>query len=279
MHQDGYIIDQELIKEMIRLKRQATVITEAMGGTLPELSDQDISSLHTVLDLACGPGEWVMALTRAHSHISALGVDNSTRMIEYAHAQCENDHASFREMSIKRYPLDFPDASFDLVNGRFLMGLMKTHEWLPLLQECFRLLKPGGLVRITEAETGAGTDETYQRYNDLWATAWHKAGHLFSYGPGHTGITVAMKGLMMEAGFIAPQHRPISIDLSFDQPVHEAVMSDIADLLLLGSPFLLKYGDVTQEQIDMLQKDMATLVNKQGFRAYWVLQTIWGYKP
>jgi ubiquinone/menaquinone biosynthesis C-methylase UbiE len=280
MSQSEYFINQELMQEMVRLLRQAALVTTEMGGALPEQTDP--AALSHVLDLACGPGEWVREAARSYPHLErVVGVDRSRRMVEYANVQAEAEGArtvSFRVMDITQ-PLDFEDSSFDLINGRFLLSFMKREQWPLLLAECHRLLRPGGVVRITEQESGYTNDASYQAYIDLWGSAWRKAGHAFALTPAYIGVTVEMKRLMSEAGFVARQHRPISIDLSTGQPAHREMVENLAEALKLASQFLKNLHVTTQKKIDTLHGEMEALIGKVGFCAYWFLQTIWSQKP
>ena len=83
----------------------------------------------------------------------------SRTTIEYAHARAHTqglDNATFIVMDVTR-PLEFPDACFDLVNARLLVSVLSTEAWLPLLRECVRVTRPGGLIRLTECERSIST--------------------------------------------------------------------------------------------------------------------------
>lgn len=273
-----YFINQELVEEMIRLNRQAALVTQEMGGVLVE--QQDPTVFKDVLDLACGPGEWAMQVARSYPHLQVVGIDSSRRMIAYAQAQAEAQErgVTFRVMDITK-SLDFADGSFDLVNGRFLLSFMRKEQWPSLLTECFRILRPGGVLRISEQESGFANSAIYQQYIDLWGAAWRKAGHAFAFTDAYVGVTVEMKNLMHQAGFIALQHRPVSIDLSIGCPAHRPLLEDFADALKLASPFLLKLRIISQKKINVLHNEMKSLIGKEGFSAYWFLQTVWSSKP
>jgi ubiquinone/menaquinone biosynthesis C-methylase UbiE len=276
-----YFINQELVEEMVRLNRQASLVTGEMGGVLAEQGQPALTRIQHVLDLACGPGEWAMQVARSYPHIQQIvGVDKSRRMIAFASAQAEAEEGgvSFRVMDITE-PLDFADASFDLVNGRFLLSFMNREQWPFLLSECFRILRPGGILRISEQESGFANNQVYQQYIDLWGTAWRKAGHAFAFTHAYIGVTVEMKNLMRQAGFVEPRHRPISIDLSTGQPAHRPLLENLAEALKLASPFLKNLGVITQKKIDTLHGEMEGLIEKEGFAAYWFLQTVWASKP
>src|SRR5579875_1002648 len=273
-----YFINQELVEEMIRLNRLAALVTQEMGGVLAE--QQDTVVFKDVLDLACGPGEWAMQVARSFPHLQVVGVDRSRRMIAYAQAQAESQERGvmFRVMDITE-PLDFADGSFDLVNGRFLLSFMRKEQWPSLLTECLRILRPGGVLRISEQESGFANSPIYQQYIDLWGAAWRKAGHAFAFTNAYVGVTVEMKHLMRQAGFITPQHRPISIDLSVGSPAHRPLLENLAEALKLPSPFPPKLHLMSQKQINVLHTEMKSLIEREGFSAYWFLQTIWASKP
>ena len=59
-----YPIDADNAAEMARLTRQARLISSAMG-LLPACLMTPKRS-QRVLDLACGPGQWVIALSQMH---------------------------------------------------------------------------------------------------------------------------------------------------------------------------------------------------------------------
>lgn len=141
-----YILDPENPAEMARLIAFDQVTTKAMKGSLAEQSPETIATLQTILDVACGPGSWVLDVAFAHPDIEVAGVDISTVMIDYANARASSQqipNASFGSMDINK-PLDFSDASFDLVNARFINGVLRRESWTPFVAECTRLLRPGG---------------------------------------------------------------------------------------------------------------------------------------
>lgn len=278
--QGCYFVNQELIEEMVRLNRQANLVTYCMGGALPEQDERAPAGVHDVLDLACGPGEWVMRVAREYPQWRVSGVDKSQRMIAYAQAQAaaEGSAAQFHVADITE-PLAFPDRSFDLVNIRFILTFMKRDEWPVLLAECRRVLRPGGMLRITEQESGFSTDAIYQRYMDLWGETWIRTGHAFAHSHAYIGVTIILKRLMREAGLVEARHRPIAVDLSAGEPIHRPMMENLIEALRLGTPFLLKWEVAPQSELETLYEDMNTLIDKPGFCAYWLLQTVWAHKP
>ena len=119
-----YFIDPENAAEMARLTHQDRLVTQAMGGLFPERSD--LSSIHAVLDIACGPGEWPLSVAATYPHMRVVGIDISSIMIAYAAMQAQVravDNVTFSVMDALQ-PFDFPTHTFDLINARFIFGFM-----------------------------------------------------------------------------------------------------------------------------------------------------------
>src|SRR5437660_12153153 len=98
---------------MARLLDQDRLITKGMGGLFPERAN-DFSGLHRILDVACGPGGWVLEVAFAHPEIEVVGFDISQAMIDYANAKARVrglNNARFLTMDMLK-PLEFPDCSF-----------------------------------------------------------------------------------------------------------------------------------------------------------------------
>src|SRR5579859_3425866 len=113
-----YIIDNESTAEMARLIHQDRLTTKSMGGFLSEQSD--LSNIHDILDIACGPGGWVLGVADTYRYIHVVGMDSSPKMIEYARALAKAqklENVEFQVMNALK-PLNFPNDSFDIVNAR-----------------------------------------------------------------------------------------------------------------------------------------------------------------
>jgi ubiquinone/menaquinone biosynthesis C-methylase UbiE len=276
--ENQYFTNPEFIQEMVRLIEQGKLFTEAMGGTLPE--QQGLLRIHDVLDLACGPGEWGMKLAADFPHMHIAGVDLSQRMINYARIQAEADglNASFQVMDITK-PLDFGAASFDLVNCRFILSLMKREAWPNLLAECWRILRPGGIMRVTEYETAVTNDPILRKQLVWWGQAWMQSGHSMSLDPYYTGVTLHMKHLMQAAGFTDGKHRPTVIDFSYGQPRHKEHLENCLYALQLGADYLIKYKVANQEEIEIALQKIRAVIGQPDFCGHWLMQTIWAYKP
>src|SRR5260370_7062649 len=148
-----FVQDRQNEEELLRLVPQDRLVTASMGGVLPEQAEP--SAFRRVLDVACGSGGWVIEAAQTYPEMSLVGIDINQRLIEYARAQAAahhvDDRVKFHVMDALRI-LEFPDASFDLVNLRFAIGFVRTWDWPILLKKLLRIVRPGGMVRLTDEE-------------------------------------------------------------------------------------------------------------------------------
>lgn len=98
-----------------------------------------------VLDIGCGIGGPAFVLARKHG-AQVTGIDLEPQLIERATRRASelglSHQAGFRSVTLG--PFDFPDESFDVV---FTSGaLTQTEDKAGIVAECFRVLKPGGVL-------------------------------------------------------------------------------------------------------------------------------------
>jgi SAM-dependent methyltransferase len=113
-----------------------------------------------VLDLGAGTGRIGKAFLAAGDFY--VGVDSSLAMLQEFSAKPE-----FRESKTcllaqaEGRQLPFQNASFDLV---LLMQVLSAANWRPLLDECRRVLRPGGIIAAGHTRSpGSGVDAQLKR--------------------------------------------------------------------------------------------------------------------
>src|SRR5579875_2613408 len=274
-----YVIDPEQAAELARLMQQERVVTEGMGGLFPE--GQELPEDGRVLDLACGPGGWALELAFAYPQLSVNGVDISASIIEYARAQaqsCRLENVHFRTMNIMQL-LAFPDGFFDLINARFIAWFMTPAAWPRLLAECRRLLKPGGIIRLTEGEPPLTTSAAFEALMDLATRALQRAGQSFSPDGRHVGITPMLPRLLRQAGFEEVRLRASAIEWSSGTPAHDGFFKDFLIAFEIGRPFSVKLGLATLEELERLSQQAVAEMQQDEFCAVSLLLTVWGRQP
>jgi SAM-dependent methyltransferase len=176
----SYVIDSEQPAETARIIEQSKLFTQAMGGLFPD--ELDLSGVRRVLDLGCGPGQWVNDVAFEYPKWEVVGVDINATMIAYAHALARSQgrpNISFEVIDIT-CPFAFADASFDLINARFMVGFQDTTSWPVLLAECRRVLAPGGILLLSEGERGISNSPALQRLEGWLTRALSEQGRTFS---------------------------------------------------------------------------------------------------
>ncbi|RAQ94310.1 class I SAM-dependent methyltransferase [Thermogemmatispora tikiterensis] len=276
------IIDAENAGELARLMQQDRLLTEALGGLLPEFPEgAPLPEGGRVLDLACGPGGWALAVAFAYPNVNVIGVDLSPAIVEYATAQARSrglDNVHFQVMDVME-PLAFEDGSFDLINGRLLCGFMLPAAWPRLLAECRRLLVPGGVVRLTEMEEPLTSSPAFERLMALGCQALWRAGQSCSPNGQHLGITPVLPRLLRQAGLVDVRLRPTVIEWSAGTPRHYSVFKDFLIGLELVLPFLERQGLATRAALTTLYQQAVAEMQADDFCALWPLLTVWGRAP
>lgn len=280
---NAYPIDVESGAEMARLLNQDRLLTEAMGGIFPEHDKAEIAQLHDVLDIACGPGGWVHDVAFTHPHITVMGIDISNSMIEYAQGFAKVRHlqnARFQVMNVLE-PLKFADESFDLINMRTLAAVVAPEQWVPLLQECRRVLRPGGTIRMTEPEWGFTTSAALETLMDFFNKALYMKGRSFSPTGRHIGISPVMAHLLAQAGFANIQQQAHVVDYSYNTKANVGFYEDFKIGFKLVQPFIVQAtnGAISADEVSRVYEQTLVEMQLENFRALWFLLTVWGQKP
>jgi len=282
--ENSYVIDQESGAEMARLVDLDHMATRHMGGLFPP--HLDLSTVHTILDVACGPGGWVQEVAFAHRDKQVLGIDISAAMLEYARAQAKvqglkNTQFQFMDATSS---LTFPDASFDFVNARFTVGFLWKEAWPHLIAEYARILRPGGILRLTETDSagiGITSSLALEKYVKLIGRALFRTGRTFCPAEegGHFGITPRLRGFLSQAGLQQIHEYPHMINYSAGMEGYSQNTKNLQVALKLMEPFFQKTGAATKEELEQLHQQMMVEMFQQDFCGIWYFMSITGQKP
>jgi SAM-dependent methyltransferase len=274
-----YVFDAESATETARLMHQGRLLTRGTQGPLSEQTD--LASIHDVLDVACGPGEWTLDVAHRWPHIQLTGIDSSKMIIKYARDQAEVQNlqnVAFEEMDIYQ-PLAFPDASFDLVNARLLFGVLMPAQWPTFLQECRRVTRPGGIIRLTEWEIGFTNKPMTRRLLTIFAQALKRAGRTFSPDGMSIGIINMLAPLLRNAGCQDVQNRAYAVDMSVDTADSADWFQDGSIAMEMAKPLLLKTGLISEEDFDRSYQEMVAEMFSDDVYSMLLLLTVWGQVP
>ena len=273
-----YVIDAENAAEMARLMVQDRLLTTAMGGPFAE--QKDVSLIHQVLDIGCGPGGWLLDVASHYPHIQGVGIDISQLMIAYATSLVHTrtlPNVTFRVMDATG-SLDFAAESFDLVNGRILTGFLSTSGWGALLQECWRITRGGGMLRLTEPEFGFTNSAALDALTGLTAQALQRSGHSFSPHGRTFGTTPLLRLLLRQAGYSAIRHQASVVDYSAGTELHQSNVQNLLVVYQLLQPFLVQMQVASLSELQALYQQMEHEVQQADFCGIDYYLTVWGMK-
>lgn len=272
-----FVQERERKEELVRLTIQGRMLTTAMGGPLPEQIDPD--SFQSVLDVGCGPGDWVIDTALAHPGMLLVGIDISQLMIDYARTEAMAhrlaDRVAFRVMDALT-PLGFLDESFDLVNQRLGVSFIRTWDWPRLLNEFLRITRPGGTIRLTDSvATQESNSAAITQLFTFFMDALFRAGHLFAHES--AGLTAHLAPLLRQHGYQNVQAKAYVLEFRGGTPEGEAYYRDLVHFQTIR-PFLLKWG-VRSEDFDATYHQALKDAEQSQFWLRWHLLSAWGTRP
>ena len=280
--EDTYVTDPENTLEMTRLIEQDRIITKGLGGVFPEY-DRLPEDVKHILDVGCGSGGWVLDVAYQYPECEVVGLDVSTTLLNYARARAdvqERKNAVFVQGNVLK-PLEFADGEFDLVNMRFATAFLLREAWLPVLQELFRILRPGGIMRITETDNmGVSTSPALEKMLSNVYQMLRIMGYGFS--PDNKGycVTPVLKGLLLSAGFEDIKLFPHVIDFSFNAELYQ---NHYENYVASFSPATLyqisQHGNVTLQELEDTLNHLHVEMLQKDFQGLWYILTARGIKP
>jgi SAM-dependent methyltransferase len=148
-----------------------------------------------LLDLGCGPGSITAGFADIVAPGSVLGIDSSADVVAQAsEAHADVANVEFREGNV--YDLDAADESFDVVHAHQL--LQHLADPVAALREMRRVVRPGGIVAVREADFGAMTWYPAIEELDEWRELY---GTLARGNRGEPDAGRRLPGWAAEAGF------------------------------------------------------------------------------
>lgn len=273
-----YMFDVHDEQELVRLQMQESVWNEIMALIPPQCSlepDEPAS----ILDLGCGPGGWALQVAQAYPACSVIGMDISAPMIKYARAQAELRElsAQFRIADMRQLPWHFPDDYFDFVNTRFIGGVIPVAFWDAIVQEWWRVLKPGGVIRYTDSvSVSTPVSPNTQKFSTLVYRALYQAGLAFNpYDLG--GAIIGQK--LKRKGFENLTLTPYAVDISPDAPLYKSVHEDLLIATKTLRPFIVRSSLCTPEEFSELEGVWEAEWASPDFCGYWCICSFSATKP
>jgi hypothetical protein len=151
---------------------------------------------------------------------------------------------------------------------------MRTWDWPKLLGEIKRVLRRGGIARITDIDIGVqGTSPALTELYERFKGALYRAGHLFTETP--DGLTAHLGRLLTQYGYRQVQTRDIVLEYRAGTPQGEAAYEDSKRFFQNLHPFIRKWGCAGPDYDDLYQQ-MLSEMRQPDFCGTWHALTAWG---
>ena len=279
-------------------------LSEALGGSVP-VTLVDLSTVHTVLDVACGAGGWALDLACAYPRLQVTGIDACTRSI--ASAQRLADDGGFSNVcflvhdprEVQKIDDQLPGAPFDLIHLAFLAPTLLRMDCSAWLRALSQLCRPGGMVCWTETEFPITNSPALEHFIALTCHALDSAGYRFASsstrtpagifdaercearkassraGHRHLGITPVLASWFHEAGYQQVQQVPTAIEVSSGTEAHPCFTRQVEAFTRQITPFLLEQGVITLDAYAQLCLQVEAEVQQDIFCGLcWLLSVL-----
>lgn len=271
------------VVELERLFNKALLMQKTFGSLVPGINEAAIPTFHRVLEIGCSSGGWTTAMAQSYyASMDVTGIDPNPRALEYAQTQAADlglTNVTYYQTKHITGPFSFlPDASFDLISTQFLTEKLRPFDMKDLLQECKRLLRPGGMVRLLDFELGISNGSAHEELIDLFIQAMHASGRSPTPTKRHLGMLCELEPMVRAAGFEQTNILGHMINYSFGAPNYREW---VRDFLILSSqllPFLVRYGLATSEHVNKLYLQQEQELNSPSFGGLLPMVTVLGQR-
>jgi len=125
-----------------------------------------------ILDIGCTVGASTLPFARAFPEADVHAIDVAAPPLRYGHARAELLGTAIHFSQQNAEHTDFDDQSFDLIVSHGMAHETSNRALRNIHAECFRLLRPGGLMVLGEARQYTDIDPYDASLHD-WATHYN----------------------------------------------------------------------------------------------------------
>ena len=164
MKSDSYTHGHHASVVQQHLRRTAE---EAASFLLPKLTAQ-----MRILDVGCGPGSISVGLARHVPAGEVVAIDVAEEVLDVARQRAADEEVTnirFEPASV--YELPYEDAAFDAVYAHQV--LQHLSDPVAALREASRVLKPGGMVAVRDADYGTMVEWPKSPEIGRWRDIYH----------------------------------------------------------------------------------------------------------
>lgn len=119
-----------------------------------------------IVDLGCTTGNNSFPYVDVYPDAEVYGIDVGAPMLRYGHARAAAAGKKVHFLQQDAESLDFADESVDLITSTYFLHELPVKSTRAILRECFRVLKPGGIMIHFELPPSSEVDPYQDFYLD-----------------------------------------------------------------------------------------------------------------
>lgn len=262
-------------------KRERACLTHRFFHLLGALPAQPLaaSRVRRVLEVGCQIGTWANEFAVTHRGSRIVALDDDPLLLDDARRDaCQRriSNVDYQHVPDLAGPFTLPEASFDLIHLE--QPQLPYHAWPKLLEECVRLLRPGGWLCLVAWDQPMTNAPAWETFSHLTLQALEHAGFLRWQSERHTGLFCDLEPWCSRAGF---EHRlltPRWINFSFGAPDAEDWAETFARAYRATS-LILEAGLATEQELSLLHHRRRWEMQLPPFHALWPVLFLWAEKP
>ncbi|HEY4383052.1 MAG TPA: class I SAM-dependent methyltransferase [Ktedonobacteraceae bacterium] len=270
------------VQDVAHLTNRAPLLIHTLGGLLPGMPYENRVKDGRVLEVACGPGVWMLSYARTYPEAQVVGIDCRRDLVNYAEKRFREQQVSQRVSaypipSFTDRPFPFFDESFDIISLSCGGLLLQMAEWPFVLKECLRVLRKGGSICITDFDLPQSNAPALEDWNTLF---WQVL-QLLGQRPQtdlRFGWLYELEPLVSLTGFRDGTCIPHVVNFSYGAPLHKDWTRDLLLLVKKYLPIAIEMELISQSQSSVLQKRIQQGMDLPTFHAIQYFLSVWGRK-
>lgn len=242
--------------EQARLVSQAAVLEEIIFEKI------DFKNPAKILEIGSGVGAQTEILLNRYPNTHVTGVELSEIQLNTAQAYISSKFDNFRYEyhQANAEELPFEDNSYDAIYICWVLEHVPNPQ--KIVNECFRVLKPNGIISITEVQN-----------NTLWLIPkskflidyWNKYNNLQLQMNGNPYVGIEIGNFIEKAGFTDNQVYTQTFLYDNNQAEKREIMVDYwTELMLSAFPELVKHGYFLESDKYILVEEMNKVKEANG---------------
>lgn len=138
----------ELYRSAKGMSARGSLEKDTLGQFVAEVAQRRAPDLvpARVLDMGCGTGEQTHAYKKVWPQAEVMGLECARPLVRFAHGTAEANGLAIDFREANAADTGLPDESVDFITSIIMFHETTAAQTQEILKECWRLLKPGGLV-------------------------------------------------------------------------------------------------------------------------------------